>query len=311
MDDGALDFVEMTSVPYSLQSETAMTAMYADRIPTASTVRLGAVRVGSGLSISDDGVLSVLHVDPSLPVEIQTKVDTPVSELKAGEGLLLSGTTFSIGNEVVTSSYHSDVVIRGGVSATRFVGDGSGLTNISFNKLSITKADVVGLGIPADYIDTNTTYNAGTGLSLNGTTFSIENNGGSLSNVTPVDNSVTSAKIAAGAVSNLAISDTAGSGLSLSGTTFSIENNGGSLSNVTPVDNSVTSEKIFDGTITNADISTSAAIPFSKLFITKADVVGLGIPASDTDTVYTAGTGLSLSGTTFAIGGTVVTSNYT
>jgi hypothetical protein len=82
----------------------------------------------------------------------------------------------------------------------------------------------------------------------------------------------------------------------------------------TVANDSVTSAKIVDGTIVSTDISNSAAIPFSKLLITKADIVNLGIPTADTDTdtntTYTAGTGLSLSSTTFSIAGSVVTSNY-
>lgn len=71
-----------------------------------------------------------------------------------------------------------------------------------------------------------------------------------------------------------------------------------------------------DGKITTADTATVSKavvtdnqnnikaitkIPFANLNITKANITGLGIPASDTNTTYTAGTGLSLSGTTFSI----------
>jgi len=49
-------------------------------------------------------------------------------------------------------------------------------------------------------------------------------------------------------------------------------------------DNAVTSAKILDGTIVNSDISNSAAIAFSKLGITKADIVALGIPSQDIST---------------------------
>jgi hypothetical protein len=106
--------------------------------------------------------------------------------------------------------------------------------------------------------------------------------------------------------------------LTLSGTTFSVGSG------------AITSTEIADGTLTNADINSSAAIaygkldlsgsivandisstaaiPFSKLAISKSDVVGLGIPGSDTNTTYSAGSGLTLSGTTFSIGSGAITS---
>jgi hypothetical protein len=74
--------------------------------------------------------------------------------------------------------------------------------------------------------------------------------------------------------------------------------------NVTEVklaSDAVTSAKIKDGEIVNADISSSADIAFSKLAITKSDIEGLGIPGEDTDTTYSAGTGLTLYGNTFAV----------
>ena len=91
---------------------------------------------------------------------------------------------------------------------------------------------------------------------------------------------------------------TAGDGVTLSGTTFSIGVG------------AITSTSIADGTIENADISNSAAIPFSKLNITKADINNLGIPSNTDLTSYTAGTGLNLSGSTFNILSNVVTSTY-
>ncbi|MFH1428464.1 MAG: hypothetical protein ABIH39_01855, partial [Candidatus Margulisiibacteriota bacterium] len=54
-------------------------------------------------------------------------------------------------------------------------------------------------------------------------------------------------------------------------------------------DNAVTSVKISDGSIANADVSANAAITFSKLNITKSDIVGLGIPTADTDTQLSEG----------------------
>jgi hypothetical protein len=69
----------------------------------------------------------------------------------------------------------------------------------------------------------------------------------------------------------------------------------------------ITSSKIADGTITSADISASAAIPFSKLSLTKSDIEGLGIPGVDTNTTLSTAT---LSGTTLVLTDSV-SSTYT
>lgn len=75
-------------------------------------------------------------------------------------------------------------------------------------------------------------------------------------------------------------------------------------------DGSITSQKIEDGTLVNTDINASAGITFSKLNITKADIESLGIPGSDTNTTYTAGSGLTLSSNSFSIGSGAITSTH-
>ena len=74
--------------------------------------------------------------------------------------------------------------------------------------------------------------------------------------------------------------------------------------------NSVGSNNIIDGTITNTDINSNASISFSKLNITKENIESLGIPGTDQNTTYTAGSGLTLSGSTFSVASNVVTSTY-
>lgn len=65
-----------------------------------------------------------------------------------------------------------------------------------------------------------------------------------------------------------------GSSLQLINNEFSIKENG------------VKASHIANGVIENRHISTNAQIPFSKLDIKKEDIVGLEIPAYDTDTLY-------------------------
>lgn len=118
----------------------------------------------------------------------------------------------------------------------------------------------------------DTTYSAGTGLNLNGTTFSV-------------DTDVIQGKLTPGA--NIQISNTneisatdttysAGTGLNLNGTTFS-------------VDTTAIQEKLTAGS--NINIS--------------------GNTISATDTTYSAGSGLNLNGTTFSVDTTTIQGKLT
>lgn len=51
----------------------------------------------------------------------------------------------------------------------------------------------------------------------------------------------------------------------------------------------------------NNNVKTITKIPFANLNITQENITGLGIPSSDTNTTYTAGNGLTLTGTTFSV----------
>jgi hypothetical protein len=140
---------------------------------------------------------------------------------------------------------------------------------IPFSKLNIVKSDIVGLGIPGS--DQNTTYSAGNGLTLSGTTFSI----------------------GTGAINSTAIAD---------GTISNLDINSSAAINYSKLN--------LVGSIVGSDISNSAAIPFSKLNITQSDITNLGIASTSDIQTYTAGSGLTLSGSTFSVASNVVTSTY-
>jgi hypothetical protein len=145
------------------------------------------------------------------------------------------------------------------------------------------------------------TYTAGSGITLSGNEFALASSF-SVSNIT-ANGTVTANQFV-------------GSGALLTGIDVSAIDGLGELAELDEVDqnhlaaDAVISASIANGTIVNADVSATAAIAFSKLNITKNDIVGLGIPGEDWDTTYQAGTGLNLNETTFSISSSVVTNNY-
>jgi hypothetical protein len=163
-------------------------------------------------------------------------------------------------------------------------------------------------------VDTNTTYSAGTALTLSGTTFNV-------------NLGTTSATAAAGNHTHAAYTYTAGTGLTLAGTTFSADAAylqrrvtgtcaAGSSIQAVAADGTVTCETDNDTTYTagtglgltgtqfavntaaiQARVGTTCAAGSSIREITAAGGVTC---QTDANTTYTAGTGLSLSGTAFS-----------
>ncbi|HNS12886.1 MAG TPA: hypothetical protein PKM97_09765 [Bacteroidia bacterium] len=323
---------EMLSVPYALYAKTSGSSIPGPQGPagadglTTSVNNIQQVNGNITLSKDDIGLSDVDNTsDSDKPVStavqsalnLKANISSPVFNGTPEAPTAVSGTAT---NQIATTAFVENALASVGVSdatgttsgkimlAGDLGGQGSSAnapvisddaissakildgtisnTDISssaaipFSKLNISKSDITSLGIPGS--DNDTQYGAGTGLSLSGSTFSIDN--------TVLTNNYQ------GTITAQAFSGD-GSGLS-------------NVSSTGVSDNSITGVKIVDGSITNADISASAAIPFSKLNISKSDITSLGIPDSDTDTQYDAGTGLVLNGTTFGISSDVVTSNY-
>ena len=122
--------------------------------------------------------------------------------IKAGSNITVTGDTS--GNITIANSYSLPTATsntKGGVIV------GSNIT-VSSGTISLTKANVVAaLGYTPPTSDTNTTYSAGTGLSLSGTKFSVS--------TVPVANGGTGATGKSGARTNLGI--TSGTSLPSSG----------------------------------------------------------------------------------------------
>lgn len=203
----------------------------------------------------------------------------------------LTGTTLA--SNVVNSSLTSVGTITSGVWSA---------TAIPFSKLSITKSDINNLGIPST--TDLTTYNAGNGLILNGTTFNVASsvltanyqgsawiNGGSF-NVANLLNAGTAVITGTITASNMVANTFTGDGSNLTNVTASGIN-----------DNAVTTAKILDGTIVNADISSSAAIAYSKLNLT-GSIANADLAGSIANNKL-ANSSTTLGSTTMTLGGTV------
>jgi hypothetical protein len=220
-----------------------------------TTIKLadGAVtdaKIGSGINKSKVGLGNVENT--ALSTWTGSSTISRVGTISSGvwNGTAIDYSKLNLGSSIVNS-------------------DISNSAAIPFSKLNIVKSDIVGLGIPGS--DQNTTYSAGNGLTLSGTTFSI----------------------GTGAINSTAIAD---------GTISNLDINSSAAINYSKLN--------LVGSIVGSDISNSAAIPFSKLNITQSDITNLGIASTSDIQTYTAGSGLTLSGSTFSVASNVVTSTY-
>ncbi|MGE4169732.1 MAG: beta strand repeat-containing protein, partial [Candidatus Margulisiibacteriota bacterium] len=168
--------------------------------------------------------------------------------------------------------------------------------------------------------DSGNVYTAGTGLGLSGTAFSIDSTvvtsnfngtvtatnfvggGAGLTGVVAssiADGTVSTAKIVDGAVTAAKLANTAvtagsyGSASTVPALTVDAQ---GRLTAATS-----TAISIAPSALTQASATSGQALKWNG---------SAWAPASDVDTTYTNGTGLSLTGTTFSINSTVVTSNF-
>jgi len=164
--------------------------------------------------------------------------------------------------------------------------------------------------------DTNTTYSAGNGLDLSGTEFTLNSDGTTLSNnvgsgqsgVLKVPNALTAGSnisFSSGTTydgsSAITITSTdtnttysAGNGLDLSGTEFTLNSDGTTLSN------NVGSGQSGVLKVPNA-LTAGSNISFSS-GTTYDGSAAITIASTDTNTTYSAGNGLDLSGTEFSVG---------
>ena len=177
---------------------------------------------------------------------------------------------------------------------------------IAFEKLAITRSDIEGLGIIDT--DTDTTYEVGdNGLTEKNFTSTLKSK---LDNIEAGADKTDTANVVAALKAGTNITITTDGTISAaggsSGTTYSIGDGGLTEKNFT----SALNIKL-DGIEAAADVTDTQNVVAALTAGSNITIAADGtISASDTDTTYSAGTGLTLTGTTLAIDNSVVTSNY-
>ncbi len=305
--------VTATSITGSLSGN----ASTASKLATARTITLGGDLTGN---VSFDGSAGVTLTATIAADSVALGTDTTgnyVASLVAGTGITLANNTGEGATPTITNSAPDQTVVLTAGSNVTITG-----TYPSFTIAST---------------DTNTTYTASTGLSLTGTAFSIDSSVVTLSGAQTltnktinasqlVDASVTNAKLA-----NTSVTVTAGTGMSgggavalgssvtltnagvtsnVAGTGISVDQGTGAVT-ITNSDRG-SSQNIFKNIAvagqttvvadTNDDTLTLAA-GSNVTITTNASTDTITIAATDTNTTYSAGTGITLTGTTFSNAG--------
>ena len=204
------------------------------------------------------------------------KGDTAV--YTAGAGLTLTGTEFAVTNPLplafpAVSSDDAGKVLKINADGTAIIWD--------------------------DDTDTDTTYTAGTGMTLTGTVFSVDI-------PVPVFSGATGGQVLKVIDTNGTLSIgwqddtdtdttyTAGSGMTLTGTEFSVDN---------PVDEPEESHhrQVLMAIDDEPDTENAGTVTMEWTPIAYSDISGTPTIPENTDTTYTAGTGLTLTGTEFSV----------
>ena len=265
--DGDVAWGQLTGVPAGFADGTDDGASYAagagltltgDTFAVdASTVQTrvtGACMPGSSIrAIAEDGTVTCEADDEA----------AAGASYEAGEGLLLMGTTFSIDTSTVQAR----------VSGT--CAPGSAIRSIGSDGTVICEADDVG-----------PSYTAGAGLTLTGTTFSVDTSAvqARVSGTCAAGSSVRSIGSDGTVIceaDDVGPSYTAGAGLALTGTTFSV-----------------------DPALVQVRVS-GTCLPGSSVRAIGADGT-VTCEADDVGPTYVAGSGLTLMGTTLSVDATAI-----
>ncbi|MCD6013882.1 MAG: hypothetical protein K0Q79_3744 [Flavipsychrobacter sp.] len=269
---------QLASVPYSLHADKAATAM-----SLSGTLTMGGDVNGTNAAATVVA-LNGKSISTAAPLTGQalkwngsawTPTNDSTTTYAAGTALTLTGTTFSAQN---TAALWNAGKLQGSNISTALPATGQAL---KWNGTDWAPGN-----------DSNTTYGAGTGLTLTGTTFAAQNTTAMWNSDKLQGRNISTALPATGqalkwngsswapATDSTNIYN-AGTGMVLTGATFNAQN-------TSPLWNA--------GTLQGNSIS--AAVPTTGQALKWNG--SIWAPANDSNTVFSAGTGLALTGTTFS-----------
>ena len=250
---------------------------YKVQLKPATTIQLGGVKIGENINVDVNGTISVSFPASTVDTNTTTTVSTDQSYVN--------------------------------VDLTQTVGDGTTPINTRDYKIGVDKATANEFGVvkpgaglsiaengtlKVDFpTDNNTTYSAGTGITLNGTVFNVPVNvlgGGNV--ITGVTSSVTGLDFS---TSQIATTDTmysAGNGITLTDTQFSVpvttssssDANGNVITNVVQTANGI---EITKATIEITDTVTDIQKVAAQNYVTITS--DPSTPIAGTDRTYTIG----------------------
>ena len=319
--DGSLSYNSSTGVisytgPSSSEVQAHITKTYVDSLGIAASTAdtLSTARTINGQSFDGSANISFdtdsVSEGSSNLYYTTTRFDTAFATKDTGD--LTEGANLYYTNERVDDRVSNLVVAGTSISST--YDDANNTLTIANTAPDQTVALTGGTGISTsgtypsftitnDSPDQTVAISAGTGITTSGTypNFTVTNSAPDQtvsltqgSNVT-ISGSYPSFTIAA---TDTNTTYTAGTGLALAGTTFSLDAGLNNLTDTTITSPAAGQVLIYDNT--NSIFENALLTAGSNVSITNADG-SITIAATNTDTTYTAGTGLSLTGTTFAL----------